>query len=384
MKIISITTDPNAGGSSKSLLILINGLKKLGHDVLVIIPKSGFLCDNLKMYNIPYLTVPTVKVSIWPRLKNINDIIKFLPRLIYGQCCKYITQRKIKSIAKTYNPDIIHSNVSLFTDGYKVALDLGIKHVWHIREYGDLDFGLNIYPSKKLHNAKLQKGYTIAITQGIKKYFNLSNDRNIVIYNGIKSKYQKLQNKEKDNYWLFVGHVNENKGVSDLIEAYIGYRAHGGDKRLLIVGHYDENYKNKLQKSLKQHNIEQYVEFLGQRNDIDYLMQKAFALIVPSKYEAFGRITAEAMLNNCLVIGRNTAGTKEQIELGNNEIGKEIAFLFNDVKELMDTLLAVDKLNNNEYLDMISLAKEYALNNYTTEKNIELTEKFFYKVLNTK
>lgn len=40
------------------------------------------------------------------------------------------------------------------------------------------------------------------------------------------------------------------------------------------------------------------------------------ALIVPSPFEAFGLITAEAMFNKCLVIGRDTAGTKEQFDNG--------------------------------------------------------------------
>ena len=53
------------------------------------------------------------------------------------------------------------------------------------------------------------------------------------------------------------------------------------------------------------------VKFLGIRKDIYSLMKNAMALVVSSPSEGFGFITVEAMLNGCLVIGRNTAGTKE-------------------------------------------------------------------------
>ena len=45
-------------------------------------------------------------------------------------------------------------------------------------------------------------------------------------------------------------------------------------------------------------------------------MSKALALFVPSSFEGFGFITVEAMFCGCLVIGRNTGGTKEQFDNG--------------------------------------------------------------------
>jgi len=47
------------------------------------------------------------------------------------------------------------------------------------------------------------------------------------------------------------------------------------------------------------------------RDDVYAIMSRATALIVPSHFEGFGRITAEAMFNGCLVAGYNSAGTRE-------------------------------------------------------------------------
>lgn len=57
-------------------------------------------------------------------------------------------------------------------------------------------------------------------------------------------------------------------------------------------------------------------------------MSKAQALIVASRFEGFGFITTEAMWNDCLVIGKNIAGTKEQFDNGVAETGHEIGLRF--------------------------------------------------------
>lgn len=56
-------------------------------------------------------------------------------------------------------------------------------------------------------------------------------------------------------------------------------------------------------------------------------MNRATALIVPSPFEAFGLITAEAMFNKCLVIGKDTAGTKEQFDNGQKNTIKKLLFV---------------------------------------------------------
>ena len=103
------------------------------------------------------------------------------------------------------------------------------------------------------------------------------------------------------------------------------------------------------------------------RKDIYDLMYNAKALIVPSRHEGFGFITAEAMFNGCLVIGRNTSGTKEQMDNGLKETGSEIALRFETEDELVNRLKEVEKNDIAYYRDMILRAQQVVLNKYTTE-----------------
>ena len=47
----------------------------------------------------------------------------------------FISIMKLKKKIKKMNIDVIHSNTSVIDVGAKVAKQLGIKHVWHFREF---------------------------------------------------------------------------------------------------------------------------------------------------------------------------------------------------------------------------------------------------------
>lgn len=113
------------------------------------------------------------------------------------------------------------------------------------------------------------------------------------------------------------------------------------------------------------------IVFLGYRTDISVLMAKAKALIVPSQFEAFGFITAEAMFYGCPVIGRNTGGTQEQMDNIDKAMGEAVCFRFNDIVELSKLLLELSikpvSIGTLEEIQKI-VSKKYSAN--TSSKNV--------------
>lgn len=380
MKLLIITTDPDAGGSSKSLIRLLSGLKIFCVDITVVVPKKGYLSQQLEKIQINYEIIKFLSPNVWPRFESTIDKIKFLPKLAQNFLYYVFAKYKFKNIVKRVSPDIIHSNVSLCTIGYEVARQFRIKHVWHIREYGYLDFKLHSFPSDKIKRNRFLDSYTIAITNGIKEYYNLG-DKCEVIYNGIKSINESKYNGNKCEYFLFVGHVNEYKGVSDLINAFVQYRKSGGILNLKLIGRYTEGYHRALLSELKHSHLEKFVEFLGERDDVDDYMSEAKAIIVPSPYEAFGRVTAEAMFNGCLIIGRNTGGTKEQFDFGEKLTGNPVGFRFNDIHELIQQMLNVEQMEDVDYKQMILSSQKLAVEKFSIEQNIRNTYLFLQRIL---
>ena len=94
--------------------------------------------------------------------------------------------------------------------------------------------------------------------------------------------------------------------------------------------------------------------------------------------EGFGFITAEAMLNYCLVIGKDYYGTKEQFDNGIQWTGGEIAYRYKTQQELVDNMVKAVSDDNG---DIIQRAHS-VLSNYTIEKNVMQIEHFYKKILN--
>lgn len=107
-------------------------------------------------------------------------------------------------------------------------------------------------------------------------------------------------------------------------------------------------------------------------------MQKAKCLIVTSHAEGFGFITVEAMLNACLVLGRDTAGTKEQFDNGLTITGHDIGLRFKTINELVQQMEFV--LKNNTY-EICQRAYQVVINKYSIQKHVYLLMEYYKRIL---
>ena len=93
------------------------------------------------------------------------------------------------------------------------------------------------------------------------------------------------------------------------------------------------------------------------------MYKKADSAIVASKAEAFGRVTVEAMMAGTLVIGANTAGTKELI-------GENYGLLYEqgNAIDLADKIIYA--MQNSEKMSLIAKnAREYSLQRFSAGRN---------------
>jgi len=238
-------------------------------------------------------------------------------------------------------PDMIHSNTSVNDVGYHTAKFLKIPHIWHIREYGDKDFDLTIPHIDRRLLAK--NNYSIAITRDIASYrkvVGISSNR--VIYNGIIDKSDVSSLKSRDKYFLFAGRIEPAKGVDDCVKAFLELKRK--DYKLLIAGKetpVGKGMMHELKKDIESAGMNNNVEWLGERSDVKELMRNSTAVVVPSKFEGFGRVMPEAMSVGAIVIGRDTGGIHEQFCNGLEHTGKEIGFRFTDVNSLVERMRQV-------------------------------------------
>lgn len=373
------------GGATKAVMNLLEGEVAKSIQPLFILPSDTGIAHTLRQKGIPY-EVLTYRMSVYPPLRCAKDILLFIPRLVGRIFVNWTAAKQLYSIAKEFKADIIHTNTSVNNIGYVVSRRLNIPHVWHIREYADLDFNLHYIPSKACFLKKLKEdqSYTICITKDIQKYNNLHNwPSSRVIYDGVLSKNQSALIVPKQPYFLFAGRLEQGKGIEDLLEAYAIYvKQTDHPVPLWIAGDtQDADYKKKLERMVSSIDGTSSIAFLGMREDILSLMQHTMALIVPSKAEGFGFITAEGMFSGALVIGRNTGGTKEQLDNGLTISGQEIGLRYNTQNELIAHLLQVTKDGIDPYIPMIKRGQTIVQRLYSIESHQQTVLEFYNHII---
>ena len=382
MKIFCILSTSNlTGGSSLSFVQYCTEINKREDiDLVVSVPCKGPAYDYLKSLNIKTEIVPT-RFNIYPKVTKSNFLLTPI-KLIKHLLRNWKQERMLLDIVKRHKPDIIYTNVGVVNIGYNVAKKLHIPHVYHLREYQDLDFGMTIIPSRHRFIENLHNSYTICITKGIQEHFHLTDKKNSrVIYDGILTP-KIIENDFREKYFLFVGRLSKEKNPFCIIRAFSEFNKSNKNYRLLLAGSNVSKEESSIIRSfVKKSNLEGKVSFLGTRNDINKLMQRAYAVIVASNFEGLGRVTIESMFNGCLVIGRNTTGTKEQFDNGLSLTGEEIGIRFERDEDLCEKMLVATSLTKEKYNEYTKRAKTVVEKLYTPQKCADDIYNFFKYIL---
>lgn len=384
MVILYIATDTSWGGSSVALYNIVSELKDR-HKIYVLLPDcSGRFGRELSKLGVETCQFP-FRLSCWPKIKTPFDVVKYPKRLVKALYLYYSAPKKFGVLLDRINPDIVHCNVGPINISLKECIKRNIPHVWHLREYQDVDFHMWVIPCRSYYERMyLHKcTHNIAITRGVFDHWKLDPQKDCVIYDGVinTKKGADIEPVTREKYFLFVGRIQKTKGVEEVYEAFKVFHAKHSEYQLLYAGGWANNecYANSFRNRIMKDGMSEHVVMLGQRTDVYELMRKAQALLVLSYFEGFGFITAEAMYNECIVIGNNTAGTKEQFDNGVNKTGQEIGLRTNNYIEAAE---AMEYVISNNMDEMRQRAKAVVTDMYSTEVCANSIESFYHRIMN--
>ena len=381
MKILYVIHTAKMDGSTMSLLNLIANLKSYGVEAFVAGPKGdGFLKTKFLEMGVDYREV-RIKWSFYPRLGFTFEgywglkSIKKLLGIPYRRIGSFID---ILRAVRAVNPDIIHTNTGVVREGYWVARALKIPHVWHLREYQDMERGIPVFPSKGIFERMLSNSYVITITDDLQRHFHLmDNPMAKTIYNGIYDADKFSYIWPKGKYFLCASRIVPYKGHDMVIRAFSQFHKIKPDYKLVILGYGNPKWESKLKMMAKELQCEEAIVWEGYKEDVYGYMMNATGLIVSSIHEGFGRMTAEACFAGCLVIGRNNSGTKEIIE-------KTGGFLFDTEEELVNNMVTLTNLSENQYHQMVTKAQDCSRHLFSIQQNVENTHCFYEQILREK
>lgn len=387
MKIALIASDNNAtSGAFLSMTNLALQLNQLGVETIIVIPPDGpFVGPGdgeaiLKEKGLRYYVVPSISwvVPGWypsSMLVSLGQVKRILKNKIYA--------RELTKILKAEHVDLVHINTSYSCFGAFAAKRAGIPYVWHIREFLEEDQGNRFYFPRYSHRLMSRASLVIAISNSIyEKYSKVITKEKIkVIYNGIDTEqfYMPGRHIFKDSRitLCYVGGLSELKGTDDLIEAcrLLNARGYKDSYRLLIAGRGNEVYEAQLRDRINQYELDN-IEMLGFRTDVPQVMEQADVSIVTSRCEAFGRVTVEAMLTGNLVLGADSAGTKELLQDGNLGVLYECG----NPESIKEQVIFIIE-NRDSLTDKADVARTYMREHMSARKNAENIYREYRRIL---
>ena len=300
----------------------------------------------------------------WYYYKNPLSFIKHATNILnYPQILKIVKREK---------PDIIHSNSSIIDIGGYLASKLKIKHVWHLREFGDLDFGMRpLYGAKHERHSYRNGDKFIAVSGSVKKRFlpYIHPESKIsVIYNGLplypQDREKTIQKQDGIVKFSISGAINDAKRQIDALKAMDILVNHRNIKNvhLFIIG--DGYLRQQLEKLCKETGLNDYVTFTGWVKNVSEFYANSDVGLMLSTNEGFGRVTVEYMRSGLAVIASDSGANPELIE------DKKTGFLFptgdiNALSELMELLV-----NDTDLRVTIAKAgQEHSMTHYLSEDN---------------
>ncbi|MCO8088303.1 glycosyltransferase [Acinetobacter indicus] len=292
MKVLYLITGLGVGGAEKVVCDLADQMILKGHDVKIV-----------------YLTGSVLVKPNSPR-------VELLPLHLNSASNVFSASRKYKKIIRDFSPDVIHSHM-IHANIFARLNHLSFKYIRLIctahnsNEGGKLRmmaYRLTNFLSD--FNSNVSKEATESlISKGAFNHKNLA-----TVYNGIDLKKFIFFNKDidlKKLKILSVGRFSEQKDYPNLLHAIAIFRQNLQHKEYVLKIAGDGELRPQIEELIEHLGLKNNVTLLGRREDIPQLMQEADFFILPSAYEGFGLVVAEAMACGAFVIATNSGGVAE-------------------------------------------------------------------------
>ncbi|TWT34567.1 glycosyltransferase family 4 protein [Blastopirellula retiformator] len=341
-------------------------------EVSVVVPECGPLEQSAKhlgaaVFNFSEL-VPNVEFS---ELWWCGSSLDASRRIWDGQRMIDCVGRLADAIGCTF--DVVYSNTSVCPWGAFFAAKAGLPHVWHLRELVDRDFGWMFYAGKQ---------FTYAVVESLSEEVIVNSDflAAAVAPYMPNCSVVPIPNGPLAEGWLedppsgvivgdgplklaLVGRMNPHKGQLDAVVALAHLRNRHIDCELHLFGEADREYERLLIRRSRRLGISDAVKFRGISDDPRSAFCECHIALVCSHFEAFGRVTVEAMATARPIVAADGGATGDLID--NEETG-----LLYDVGDSVALADCVQRLSNDPELrsKLATKAREEALGRYSRAK----------------
>ena len=309
-KILFVTKSEMIGGIEKVLIDIASLLDKSKYEITVM---TGEHNKEIKKYLPEHIKY---KSLFKKRFRGLDRILVHLPSTLLHKIF----------IKQYYDVEIS------FQEGYPTKIIAGANKrsktiCWFHNDPYYYDFNQPFFRNKKDLKDNLEKFDEIIavsnfIAEGYKEYIHLNKEVK-VIYNPIDfNKIIKLSREDindldkKENIFriCYVGRLSEEKQVDMLVDSVISLHAKYKNIELIIIG--DGHKFNDLYNKVVSENAQDYIKFLGYKENPYPYIQESSLLVCCSRTESFCLVVTESLALGVPVLSTKCGGPEEILEYG--------------------------------------------------------------------
>lgn len=347
MKIAIVCSRLGYGGAERVAVMWANGFANRRHEVILISnlfeEQTYYVDKRISMHNL---------VST-----NKNRIVKWGSAIL-----------NVRRIVKSEKPDVVIGVMETCSLVSKIGT-IGIHIPVIMTEHYSFDrspYG-SLTKMEKLSKFTLNKVYKIVtvLTEADKCIIGKRLNNVAVLPNPLSLSPIDKRNINKENVLLAVGRLDAwyVKGFDVLIKSFakllngskvaeprsmfksndIAFKIREEGWKLQIAGTGSEESLNYLKQLCKENGVEDSVEFLGFRKDVEKLYQEASVFVLSSRYEGFGLVLIEAMSQGCACVACDYKGRQREIMCPEGQ-GSKLSPSLSRAPRLRDSTASVDDL----------------------------------------
>lgn len=335
------------GGAEESLIQNALDFRERGWEVVIICFRAGPVSDRFESRGI------TVQ-ALLPRRTSQTAASRLLQRAAHSAevrsqnwngrigpfVASLVRNRELslmQTVLKKLHPNAVYGNMCAVSDYQflRVAARMGAGTVSHQRVTPAAPASrfvmrdMNEFCGELISNSEWTR--TMWVNEGLRR------ERHEVVYNRIES-IKPAKDRLRDRLGLnpearllaSVGRIEAAKNFADGIAAFAGLKDAFADWHYVIIG--EGNERPRLERMVQEMHLESRVHFTGEIPNARAHLGEVDLFLHPTRAEHFGRVVAEAMLSNTLVVGHASGGVTEMITDG------ESGFLFKEPDSLPEVL----------------------------------------------
>ena len=366
MKVLVLHGHLSMGGEERVLLNVLKNLVELNYDVDLLITwnhKENNLFENEipKKVNYEFLFN-----NYEGKSKIIKEIYRLWAKLTYLKKVEKIIKEKKYDIVIDYSSNLLKYN------------NLDIKVPVFAWIHFSLTFGEKLSADKIEKYKKQYKKYDkiLAICDTMRDEFveilGMEKNKVELVYNPIdleairkkaETIYKKYENYLKQDYFLQVSRLTEQKQPEHLVDIYYKLKQQGIKEKLYFIGNGEKI--ELIKQKIREYNLENDVVLLGQIENPYPFFKNAKLFVHTAKYEGLPTVLLESLTLGTPVVAYDCPTGPKDILGQNSEYGKLIQL--NDKDTFVEKVYEL--INKNEKYENYRKLSLVRANDFSMESN---------------